>query len=63
MERAFSPMAIGGKASRAVGPGWYEIAPLVLGNWGGSGSIRFDGCSPDVAFLQQITRELHGSPR
>jgi hypothetical protein len=52
MGRAFSPFAIWGQVSWAAGPGWYEIAPLALGNGGDLEPRWFDGVSPDVAWLQ-----------
>jgi len=44
--RAFSPFELLGQVSRAAGPGWYEIAPLAVGNWGGSDPRRIDEASP-----------------
>ncbi len=42
----FQPFRFLGPVSWAVSPGWYEIAPLALGNWSGLDRLWLDGVSP-----------------
>ena len=57
MGRAFSPFDILEQVSWAVGPGWYEIAPLALENGGGLKPLQFERVSPDISWLQLVTHE------